>query len=145
MCAAINSIPLPEPMKSKLKRFAIAFRHNILLNQAMDANSEKWRAKLKLLNKFLNFNDLLVKPSDKGGRVVVMDSVFYKMGCLTLLEKITAYERSTYTAYYISLADLKSKYKLWASLFPDLLKRKQITDGVSALKSPRIGRFYGLP
>ena len=49
----------------------------------------------KELRSFLKANSLIIKPSDKGGRTVVMSEEFYKSSCLKLLQNELDYRVTT--------------------------------------------------
>ena len=96
----------------------------------------------KELRAFLKANSLIIKPSDKGGRTVVMSEEFYKSSCLRLLQNELDYRVTTKEAYEKSLKAARNLVTrhidiLRDSLGPRLVKEKT--------KEFRIGYFYGLP
>ena len=142
---AINSSGLPPSIRQKMIKFAKSIRENILLNHLLDDKSDKWSTNIKRLRKFLNEGMIELKPSDKGGRIVLMKKEFYSKKCLKLLNIDTDYELAGYSDFLLSLHILKNCYKKYSNIFPLFLSRKQINTGIQALGQPRLGRFYGLP
>lgn len=142
---AINSSGLPLSFRTKLIKFAKNIRENILLNHLVDEKADRWSRDIRTLKNFLSNNDLECKPSDKGGRIVLMNKSFYSKKCLKLLEMETDYELADASEFSLSILVLKNSYEEYSDIFPKFLTRKQIVKGINALSEPRIGRFYGLP
>lgn len=94
------------------------------------------------LTNALRRHRLIVKPSDKGGRTVIMSEEYYKSACLKLLNVETDYLTADETAFTRCMTTAQRLLKIHYDMLRDLLGSKYLA---MKTKTFRIGFFYGLP
>lgn len=106
------------------------------------SRNTKIESTLTLLRNTLKRLNLVVKPSDKGGRTVVMSDSYYRRACLNLLNVSTDYLTTTESAYWKCEATAKKLITIHKDALKLLLGAKEM-----AMRSRifRVGYFYGLP
>ncbi|MEN2495644.1 MAG: hypothetical protein MHMPM18_000240 [Marteilia pararefringens] len=97
--------------------------------------------KMNRLIKYLNVNDLIVKPSDKGGCTVIISKSYYVLGCLKLLEVKSDYLESNFTKFEHLCLSANHLVHKFGFFIRRLLKPRDFRE----MSKFRVGIFYGSP
>jgi hypothetical protein len=82
-----------------------------------------------------------IVPADKGGRIVVLDTMEYEQKMLNILTDTNTYERVTWNYIELSFAELLHNISILQQSVPD-----KIWNWISKpFESPSVGKMYGLP
>ena len=89
----------------------------------------------------LSTRDIIIKPADKGGGIVVMNTSDYEEKILNHLQNSTTYVRVTEDS--INKEDLTLKYRILINELRPFLTKKQFNWLIDTSSEP--GILYGLP